>query len=266
MQSQVRSFPLSLRVGGRDVATILRAIGEPRHYQALAGMFGVYAHPVRELTHYLLRSGKYPRQLALRTPLGKHAVALDTPDDLLTVNEIFCRRDYEAPRNIRTVVDFGSNIGLSALYFLTRNERVRAFLYEPVPRNTARLRHNLRAFGHRYSLTETCVGTSNGEVDFGVEPTGRYGGIGIDTGRTARFAVRDVNELLAEVFSQPGVDRIDILKTDIEGYDVPVLQHILPEFLKRIDCIYAELPHGFPLPGLTCSQRGMIARWSRSES
>jgi FkbM family methyltransferase len=251
------------RIGGRPLGTIVKALGEPRHYQALFGMGAIYAHPLRELRYYLLRGGSYPRQLAVRTPLGPRLVTLYSPDDLLTVNEIFCRRDYRASREVRVVVDFGSNIGISALYFLTRNPETRVFLHEPVPRNVARLRDNLSAFADRYHLVEACVGTEDGEVDFGVEPTGRYGGIGIVTGRTERFPARDVNGLLAEVFAQPGVDRIDILKTDIEGFDVQVLHHVRREYLDRIERIYAELPHGFPLPGFTCSQRGMIAQWSR---
>ncbi len=44
----------------------------------------------------------------------------------------------------RVVVDIGSNIGISALYFLTRNPACRCWLYEPVPRNVERLRANLR--------------------------------------------------------------------------------------------------------------------------
>jgi FkbM family methyltransferase len=225
-----------------------------------------YAHPARELANYLSRGGQYPRTLSVRTPLGRQMVALDTPDDFLTVNEIFCRRDYETPADARVVVDFGSNIGISALYFLSRNPQVRVFCFEPVPRNTRRLRANLYSFADRYTLQEICIGISNGDVEFGLEPTGRYGGIGIATGQSARFPMRDVNDCLAEVLSQPGVERIDILKTDIEGHDVPVLQHIRSEFLVRIDRIYAELPRGFPLTGFHCTQRGMIARWTRETS
>ena len=38
----------------------------------------------------------------------------------------------------RAVIDLGSNIGISALYFLTRNADCRVWLYEPVPRNVER--------------------------------------------------------------------------------------------------------------------------------
>ena len=43
-------------------------------------------------------------------------------------------------------VDFGSNIGISALYFLTRNPSVQVYLFEPVPSNIERLRENLKGY------------------------------------------------------------------------------------------------------------------------
>ena len=60
--------------------------------------------------------------------------------DLITIIECFGKLDYKAPKNLSVVIDFGSNIGISALYFLTRNEGVKVYLFEPVPRNVERLK------------------------------------------------------------------------------------------------------------------------------
>jgi FkbM family methyltransferase len=78
------------------------------------------------------------------------------------------------------VVDVGSNIGLSALYFLTRPSRPYCFLYEPDPRNTARLRDNVARFADRWELAEAAVAARPGRVRFATEPTGRYGRVGGD--------------------------------------------------------------------------------------
>lgn len=40
---------------------------------------------------------------------------------MMTFNEIFLRMDYFLPEDARTVLDLGSNKGISALYFLTRH-------------------------------------------------------------------------------------------------------------------------------------------------
>jgi len=54
---------------------------------------------------------------------------------MLTVNEIFCREDYYCNGSVNVVVDLGSNIGLSALYFLSRNDKAKVYLFEPDPKN-----------------------------------------------------------------------------------------------------------------------------------
>src|SRR5262245_917624 len=92
---------------------------------------------------YLSGRGDYPWRCAVRTPLGVVAPRTYSHHDVVTVTEVFCRHDYESPDDVRVVVDVGSNIGISALYFLTRNPHVRCHLYEPVGRNVARLRENL---------------------------------------------------------------------------------------------------------------------------
>ena len=70
----------------------------------------------------------------MRTPAGVVAPTLHSSHDMFTVNEVFCREDYACGPGIRTVVDVGSNIGISALYFLTRDAGV------PLPGSTSRCR------------------------------------------------------------------------------------------------------------------------------
>src|SRR6266516_129528 len=107
---------------------------------------------------YLLGGGTYPYRCRLRTPLGRAEPTLYSHHDVWTVVEIFCREDYRASPSTEVVVDIGSNIGISALYFLTRNQACRCHLYEPDPRNCARLKENLAPFADRWQLQEVAVG------------------------------------------------------------------------------------------------------------
>src|SRR5688572_9903353 len=115
-------------------------------------MFRVYRSPVPALVRYTFGTGRYPVQIPVRTPLGWLSPTLYSHHDLLTLNEIFCRLDYAVGPTPRVVVDVGSNIGLSALYFLTRDPSVRCYLFEPVPQNVERLRGNLAGFEERFTL------------------------------------------------------------------------------------------------------------------
>jgi FkbM family methyltransferase len=216
------------------------------------------------MKRYVFGSGTYPYRCRVRTPLGNQEITLFHPDDMQTVTEIFCRKDYAAPAQIRTVVDIGSNIGVSALYFLTRNRQVRCQLFEPDPRNIERLRGNLQQFEARYTLHEYAVADREGMVDFGIEETGRYGGIGANRPETIRVRCRDVNAVLDEALAE--TEEIDLLKVDAEGVEEAIVRAIRPDLLQRIRLIYFEM--GEPIAPLhptmfDHSRRMQIERLSR---
>ena len=227
-------------LGGRSTARVLKELVEPRNYHALARMAHVAVQPLDLARRYFLGGGDYPHECALRTPCGVVAPTVYSHHDVWTVVEIFCREDYHADTTIRVVVDVGSNIGISALYFLTRNEASRCYLYEPDPRNVERLERNLDTLRSRWRLEPDAVGPTAGMVDFTREATGRYGGVGVSGDDLIQVRCRAINDLLAEVLEQE--DAIDVLKVDIEGLEPATVAAIRPELLARIGTIYFESP------------------------
>lgn len=239
-----------MRLAGRPLGLIVRNVFAPANYRALFAMPRCYVRPLDAGRRYFSGRGTYPATVPIRTPLGRVAPTLWSRHDMFTVHEIFAREDYEAGARERRVVDIGSNIGISALYFLTRSSEVRCRLYEPVPTNVDRLRENLAGFADRYSLEQVAVADFDGDVDFGIDSSGRYGGIEVATGRTARVACRDINGILEDALAT--WDAIDILKLDVEGMEARLLAAIRPELLRRIKTVYVEgrrnllpLPDGF---------------------
>jgi len=227
-----------LKLGNRDIKAFAVAPFQKQHYVAAIGMFRTYRQPLDAYVRYLFGVGRYPVAVPIDTPIGDIELMLYTPHDILTVNEIFCRKDYRAEPSDKIMVDFGSNIGISAAYFLSRNDDSYTYLYEPVPQNIARLRQNLKRFEGRYSLSEVAVGLGNGQVEFGCEETGRYGGVGLKTGTYMSVECLDSNELLKQVLAKH--ERINILKIDIETLEKQVTERIPAEVVSRIDKIYVE--------------------------
>jgi FkbM family methyltransferase len=225
-------------LGYRSSSRLRRAITGRQHYVALLNMARHYPDFIGNLSRYLGGGGAYPYRIRVRTPIGTIAPLLSSHDDLLTVNEVFCRLDYQVPRDIRTVVDLGSNIGISALYFLTRNPEARCYLYEADVRNTPRLRANLQDFEARYHLVEKAVADRSGQFEFGIEATGRYGGIGIQGTETVTVDCVEINSVLEQVLQQRG--SIDVLKLDIEGLEIATVAAIRAEYASRIRLIVAE--------------------------
>ena len=224
----------------RSPAVILRALFERRHYVAAANALAKVDAPFDFLKRYVSNGGSYPADITVRTPQGPITLTTYSPDDVQTINEIFLRGDYNVPQAGEVVVDFGSNIGISAAWFLSRRPDAVIYCYEPVPRNIERLKKNLAQFAGRVTLKETAVGTENGMVQFGWEPTGRYGGVGRDTGAWIEVPCADSNEILAGIIAKHG--RINTLKIDIETLESAVTSRIPPDLSSKIDNIVVEYP------------------------
>jgi len=228
-----------MRIGGRSISKITSALRYSEVYRAAVNMLRYSPDGARLLGMYATGRGEYPRQVKLRTPLGVVAPTLYSPVDLLTVNEVFFRLDYRSGTDLRVVVDVGSNIGLSALYFLTRSPFVRCHLIEPVPMNIERLHLNLAGYADRWMLYACALDAVSGQVEFGTASTGRYGGIGKSAGDVITVPCLGVNELLQQVLDAEGF--IDVLKIDPEGAEFRTLGAIDPYFLPRIGRIHAEI-------------------------
>jgi FkbM family methyltransferase len=225
-------------VGNRSLATILGAPFKRQHYVALGNMWRLYPDFWRILFRYLSGRGTYPYRCEIRTPCGLICPTLYSHHDLLTVNEIFCRQDYPADETTRAVIDIGSNIGISALYFLTRTPASRCYLFEPDPKNVRRLELNLAGLESRFVLHRVAVSDVSGRSRFGVEPTGRYGGLTVETGEYIEVECSAINDALEAILATEGT--IDILKVDSEGVEISTVKAITPEHASRIGHIYLE--------------------------
>jgi FkbM family methyltransferase len=230
--------PGVVMLGGRTPGFVARQLLEPANYRALLALARVSPQPLRFARAYYLGGGSYPAPCPVRTPAGVVAPTVYSHHDVITVNEVFCRGDYRLPAGARVVVDIGSNIGISALYFLTRSAGVRVHLFEPDPRNAQRLRANLEAFAGRWTLHEEAVADRDGIVSFGREETGRYGGIGVVAREQIQVRCRHVNDVLRPVLESQG--RIDLLKIDTEGLENATVAAIDRALVRDIGVICFE--------------------------
>ena len=214
-------------------------------------MLFVYPHFPSVLARYLTNRGRYPTNVDLRTPAGRVSVTLFSYHDLLTLNEVFASQDYPASTGLRTVIDLGSNIGISALYFLTRNHSARVYCFEPVHLNCERLKKTVAPFLQRVVLREVAVATLEGRFDFVMEPTGRYGGLqhGFGYNRDASHVTQvqclEINSVLDEIFACE--EFVDILKIDTEGPEIATVEAIRSDLLPKIGRIDIEASCDSPL-------------------
>lgn len=253
MQTNVHEPAYTYR---RSARTIAAALFRPKLYSGLIRTLARSVHPVDFLARYLRIAGRYPAQIALRSPIGRVNATVFTPDDLDTLNEIFFWDDYGSRREDRIIVDFGANIGLSTLYFLSRNTQAQSFCVEPLPQNIVRLKQNLEQFASRYELIEAAVCDHDGVADFGWEPTGKFGGVGAPSLQRIEVTAVDANRVLREIIARHG--DIDLLKIDTEGTEGILTERIPPEIARRIRRIAIEFEFDRnPLP----ETHDMSLRW-----
>lgn len=248
---------------GRHLRDIPRALFDHRRYQTFARMKATYPEFWSNLGRFLSARGSYPYECEIDSPLGRVPVTLFSHHDLFTLNEVFCRLDYEVDNRARVVLDLGSNIGISALYFLTRHPKSFCYLHEPNPGNIERLRANLAGFEKRYHLSTSAIGEVRGRVRFGVESSGRYGGIGVRGEKRITVQCEPINDAIERVLERH--PKIDLIKIDTEGNEVKLVKAIEPRYLDRIGAVFLEaVPKEKLLPwSFVQEQRFSICRLSR---
>lgn len=245
----------------RPLKMISRNIFRRANYSALFSAMRAYQQPLAGTARYFWGYGDYPCSVRVRTPIGPQDVTLFNKHDIITLHEIFCRGDYRSP-SPKIVVDIGANIGISALYFMTRSPSTYCELYEPDPSNISKLSQNLKNYEGRFTLHTTAVADRQGILAFAREPTGRYGTLETDSGLWNRSTnveridvhVEHINTVLDEAIARHGM--IDLLKIDTEGSELATLLAIDPAAKKYIRYIVIEWPdHSMTFDGFQASPK-----------
>ena len=144
-----------------------------------------------------------------------------------TLYSIFIREDYYTDQTNKNVLDIGSNIGISALYFLSRNKKNMIICFEPDPYNAYFLKKNLEQFNDRVHLNFCAVGTKDSEaVEFNVSVNGKYSSIKKINNHIEKIKVKliSINNILRNTKFNNKFSTL--LKIDIEGLEKEVINSI----------------------------------------
>jgi FkbM family methyltransferase len=221
----------------RTLQSCLSASLEKRHWKALINIALRCRYPFDFIARYLFNKYEYPHKIFIKNGKGDIPITVYSWHDILTVNEIFFREDYYTPKDSSIIVDLGSNIGISALYFLTQSN-CRVYMYEPVPSNLEKLYWNIKPYAHRCEVHPVAIGPFEGTCSFGIEATGRYGGLGLNTGTVIDVQSVSITQELIRVLEIH--NHIDVLKMDVESMEFEMLHALDDTILKKIRYIHVE--------------------------
>jgi len=187
---------------------------------------------------------------------GRALVHPDRVGLIATLIELWHHRGYTQglyrPRPGDTVIDAGANVGVFSAYLLRDCPGVRVLAIEPALENIEYLRKNLTTFGgSEQDIIAAALGPEAGEAEFLIahrsldhrvisaeaSAAASTGGAALN-GNIVRVPVQTLDQIM----EQAGVDRVALLKLDIEGGEYALMDGISDELLNRIDRIAIE-PH-----------------------
>lgn len=168
--------------------------------------------------------------------------------DIRIFYEVFWERVYWLPatflRDPRVIVDAGANVGMTGVYFSVAYPGARVYCIEPDPDNVRVLKMNLRRQLEQGSvvLAAAALYDHDGWVNLAGEGWAYNHAVGKETEEGARVpAGMRVPAITPEtMIRQWGLEKIDLLKIDIEGAEDNLFRGAL-EWLEIVETILLEI-------------------------
>ena len=187
------------------------------------------------VTRSILRAEKQQRGQLTDLPLTKPFWIRSGTTDLWTFEEVFFRHVYRCDvEQPSVIVDLGAHIGCATRYFAQRYPSATIVAVEPSPDNYAMLVRNTEGFERVH-----CVRAAIWGCDQTVTIADRHGNptrVSVETDGNVEVPAISLPRLLANF----GLDRIDILKMDIEGSERSLFT-ANTEWLTRVGVLLIEI-------------------------
>jgi FkbM family methyltransferase len=162
-------------------------------------------------------------RVSWRSAGAAFSAALPDISALWVLREVFLLEHYDLPADVQpsVIVDLGSNVGISVLYFAARFPQARILAVEADP-NTFRLLEDNTAHLDQVTRVHAAITDHDGDVDLyaGTESWGSS--IMPAPEHSTRHVVPALT--LDGLAKLHGIERIDLLKMDIEGAEAAVIR------------------------------------------
>jgi FkbM family methyltransferase len=210
----------------------------------LARLFFVYSH---RLPQFMRRpewiiSFHYPQ------PIGDLRLCLRTNNgaDSFIHGEVFEHNYYhfELPSKPATILDLGSNIGMTAIYFHRCFPSAELACVEPIPGNLNMLRNNLRLNEVKAIVVSEAINSTDGQVVMEVAQKDYEHRVGRVNKTSGRQYLEVPAVSVPTLLRMLKWNRIGLLKIDIEGHERILLSENA-SWLELVDAICIECHDDF---------------------
>jgi FkbM family methyltransferase len=226
----------------RELAYIFSATNDVRSRAALL-WYTVRYHATSAYKPASTKSRPFTINLRLRPGYDKVLCLRPFAGDLSVLYKVFLDRCYYVPRSllspddVRVIIDCGANVGITALFLASRYPNARIFCVEPHPEDYDILKQNTQSEPRIVPINAAIVGRPTASIRL----TSNEPAWGNKLSHNV-YGIEVPAIAISEICTQYGLDRIDLLKFDIEGAEEAVFMHA--GFLSRVRLGIIEL-HGY---------------------
>ena len=197
------------------------------------GRFG----PVRGTQIVRLKSQRSSSLATISSPLsGGSMFVRPGTSDMAIYDQIFLRPYLPRDRNYRTVIDCGANIGSTVRYWKAAYPEALVVAVEPDPDNFAVLQRNTEGMAGIHCV-QAGVWPEAGKLDLEREGLGHSGTRTVADAATGNTDAVTIPGLMERF----GMDRVSMLKIDIEGSEKELFSAGDLSWIARVDAIAIEL-------------------------
>lgn len=184
-----------------------------------------------------------------------HSRGDDTIVQLLYYNKFYHEKKdlhlfLELAKKAETIFDIGANTGVYTILSNKVNERVQIFSFEPYPVNVVRLKRNIALNHTKTQVIEKALGDEKKLISFAVPENGSIADTSsaeIEFSKSTyegkiEWKVIEVEQTTLDLFSAENeIDKIDLVKIDVEGYEEAVFKGASAFFKKYNPLIQCEI-------------------------
>lgn len=240
---------------------ILRCAAETPQWAGVSAAYLGLSHP------------RYPFLLRLR---HEKPISIEELTDLKAFWQIYLRRVYRVDANDRHIVDLGANVGIFTLYAARYAPQAKILAVEPFPSSFHRLVEAVRGRGieERVKCLNAAATGINGKriMPDAPVPSQRRMLLPISSASSVSSGSQVAGKTLETILDENQLQRVDLLKIDIEGCEYEVFLSSSKNVLARVHRIAMEY-HGDPPPPFSKQQlfdhlrsAGFTVEWNISDA
>lgn len=204
----------------------------------------------------------------------KHPILLRIPtSDVPTYRQVFIDKEYdfEVERQPKVIVDAGANIGLASIYFANKFPGAKIISIEPEQSNFELLKENVSSYSNIMPI-HAALWHKNEEINLIDPGLGKWGFMTEMKNSPEHLSGNTCSTVeamtLDKIMKDNNLDKIDILKIDIEGAEREVFSDS-SAWIDKVDSIIIEL-HERMKAGCNrsfyCGSNGFDKEWRQGEN